>query len=77
VPRPSTPRLAAQKKTVIAAERDAAARAAWRAEVAAWDPAALRFLDETSPHTGVTRLRAGAPRGKRAPGWRRATAGPT
>jgi transposase len=53
---------------VVAAERDEAARAAWRAEAAALDPAALVFVDETSTHTALTRLRARAPRGQRAVG---------
>ena len=50
------------------AERDEAARATWRAEAAALDPAALVFVDETSTHTALTRLRARAPRGERAVG---------
>src|SRR6185503_15689654 len=41
------PGLDAQKKTLAAAERDGAARAAWKAAVAALDPAALVFVDET------------------------------
>ena len=52
--------LAAQKKSLIAAERDEAARAAWREEAAALDPADLVFVDETSTHT------ARSPRGARA-----------
>jgi transposase len=60
---------AAQKKHLLAAERDERARAAWWAEEAnALDPAALIFLDETSTHTALTRLRARAPRGERAAG---------
>lgn len=58
----------AQKKTLTASERDEAARARWREEAAALDPADLLFLDETSTHTGLTRLRARAPRGQRAHG---------
>jgi transposase len=60
--------LAAQKKTLSASERDEDARAAWREEVAALDPADLLFLDETSTHTALTRRRARAPRGQRAHG---------
>jgi transposase len=68
VPRPTTGGLAAQKKTLSASERDEAARSAWREEAAALDPADLLFLDETSTHTTMTRRRARAPRGQRAPG---------
>jgi transposase len=60
--------LAAQKKSLIAAERDESARTAWRDEAAVLDPAALLFIDETSTHTAMTRRRARAPRGQRAVG---------
>jgi len=60
--------LAAQKKSLIAAERDEAARTAWRDEAAALDPADLIFVDETSTHTAMTRRRARAPWGARAVG---------
>ena len=60
--------LDAQKKSLRAAERDEAARAAWREEAAALDPAALVFVDETSTNTAMTRRRARAPRGERAAG---------
>jgi transposase len=60
--------VAAQKKSLRASERDEAARAAWRDEAAALDPASVAFLDETSTHTALTRLRARAPRGQRAVG---------
>jgi transposase len=60
--------LAAQKKSLIAAERDESARTAWRDETAALDPADLLFIDETSTHTAMTRRRARAPRGQRAVG---------
>ena len=53
---------------MIAAERDEAARAAWRAEMAAVAPADLVFLDETSTPITLTPLRARAPRGQRAVG---------
>ncbi len=61
-------RLAAQKKSLIAAERDEAARAAWRVEASTLNPADLVFVDETSTHTAMTRRRARAPRGERAVG---------
>ena len=60
--------LAAQKTSLIAAERDESARTAWRDEAAALDPANLIFIDETSTHTAMTRRRARAPRGERASG---------
>ena len=60
--------MAAQKQSLTASERDEAARAAWRAEVAALDPAAFVFVDESGTHTSLTRLRARAPRGERAVG---------
>lgn len=60
--------LAAQKKSLLASERDERARAAWRAEVAALDPARLVFVDESGTHTALTRRRARAPRGERAIG---------
>ena len=58
----------AQKKTLIARERDEAARATWRAEAAGLAPADLVFLDETATPTTLTPLRARAPRGERAVG---------
>jgi transposase len=59
---------AAQKKTLIARERDEAERAAFGAAVAGLAPADLVFLDETSTPTTLTPLRARAPRGERAVG---------
>lgn len=53
---------------MIATERDEAARTAWRADVAARDPATFVFVDETGTHTSMTRRRARAPRGERALG---------
>ena len=63
----ASPGVASQKKSLMAQERDEAVRAAWREAVAGLDPADLLFLDETSTHIAFTRLRARAPRGKRAP----------
>lgn len=65
---PAASRMAAQKKSLIAAERDEAARTAWRDEAATLTPAELVFVDETSTHTALTRRRARAPRGERAVG---------
>jgi transposase len=63
-----TSRLAAQKKSLIAAERDEPARAAWRMDASRLNPADLVFVDETSTHTALTRRRARAPGGERAVG---------
>jgi hypothetical protein len=60
--------VAAQKKSLIATERDAAARSAWRAAVAALDPTTFVFVDESGTHTAMTRRQARAPRGQRAVG---------
>ena len=60
--------MAAQKKSLIATERDEAVRAAWREAVSTLNPADLVFVDETSTHTALTRRRARAPRGERAVG---------
>ncbi len=61
-------RLDAQKKSLIAAERDEAKRAAWRADTAGLDPATLVFLDESGTHVAMTPRYARAPRGQRAYG---------
>ena len=53
---------------MIATERDAGARAAWRAQIATVDPARVIFLDETHTPTTLTPVRARAPRGVRAVG---------
>lgn len=69
----------AQKKTLIAREQPEDARAAWRDEVAALDPASLVFLDETSTPTDLTPAHGRAPRGQRVVGripqrrWRTVT----
>ncbi len=60
--------LAAQKKSLIATERDEATRAAWRLAASTLNPTDLVFIDETSTHTSLTRRRARAPRGERAIG---------
>jgi transposase len=61
-------RVAAQKKSLIAAERDEVARTAWREEATTLNPADLVFVDETSTHIAMTRRQARAPRGERAVG---------
>ena len=58
----------AQKKSLIAREQDAEARAAWRAEVAELDAADLVFRDETSTPTDLTPTHGRAPRGQRVVG---------
>lgn len=61
-------RAHAQKKTLIAREQDAVARAAWRSEMATVDPGRLIFRDETSTPTTLTPLRGRSPRGQRVVG---------
>ena len=58
----------AQKKSLIASERDEAARAAWRERTAPVDPARFVWVDETGSHIALTRTHARAPRGVRARG---------
>lgn len=60
--------LVAQKKSLIATERDEDARAAWREVVAAIPAERLLFIDESGFHTRMTPLYACAPRGERAYG---------
>jgi transposase len=65
---PARARSHAQKKTLIAGEQDAAARATWQAEVAGLDPATLVFVDETSTPTTLTPHRGRSRRGTRVVG---------
>jgi hypothetical protein len=75
--------LGAEEKSLRAAEQDredvARARATWRADLAAIDPARLVFVDETGIDTRMARAYARAGRGRRAPGkvpwgrWERLT----
>jgi len=51
---------------VGASERDEAARAAWRDEVAGWAPDDVVVLDEMGANVGLTPTYARAPRGARA-----------
>src|ERR1700682_3296342 len=68
----SPPRASASKKLVHASEQErpdvAEARAAWKAEQPALDPARLGFLDETGTSTHMARLRGRAKRGSRVVG---------
>jgi transposase len=58
--------VAPEKKSLRARERNDAARAAWRTEVAPVPPEDLVFLDETGSHLGYPPTYARAPRGQRA-----------
>lgn len=60
--------MVAQKKSLIASERDAEARAAWQGMMATVPAARLVFVDESGFHTRMTPLYACAPRGERAYG---------
>jgi transposase len=60
--------MAAQKKSPIASERDEQARGLWRWLASRFDLRRLVFVDESGFNTSMTRLRARAPRGKRAYG---------
>jgi transposase len=68
----SPPKTSASKKIVHASEQDrpdvAAARAAWKADQPALDPARLVFIDETGTSTNMARLRGRAKRGQRVVG---------
>jgi transposase len=60
--------LATQKKSPIASEREEEARGLWRWLASNFDARRLVFVDESGFHTSMTRLRARAPKGKRAYG---------
>jgi transposase len=60
--------MADQKKSPIASERDEEARGLWRWLASRFDARRLVFVDESGFHTSMTRLRARAPKGKRAYG---------
>ena len=60
--------MAAQKKSRIASEREEEARGLWRWLASRFDARRLVFVDESGFDTSMTRLRARAPRGKRAYG---------
>ena len=61
-------RLAAQKKSPVASERDEEIRGLWRWLASRFDARRLVFIDESGFHLSMTRLRARAPRGERAYG---------
>ena len=60
--------MAAQKKSPVASERDEEARGLWRWLASRSDAKRLVFVDESGFHTSMPRLRARAPKGKRAYG---------
>jgi transposase len=60
--------MAAQKKSQIAQEREEEARRLWRWLASRFDAKRLMFVDESGFNTSMTRLRARAPKGKRAYG---------
>jgi transposase len=60
--------MAAQKNSKIATERDEEARGLWRWLASRFDARRLVFVDESGFNTSMTRLRARAPKGKRAYG---------
>jgi transposase len=60
--------MAAQKKSQIASERDEEVRGLWRWLASHFDARRLVFVDESGFNTSMTRLRARAPKGKRAYG---------
>jgi transposase len=57
-----------KKKSLIASERDEAARAAFRAMSALWEATKVIFLDESGTQTNMTPRYSRAPRGERAVG---------
>lgn len=68
MPRAATGRMDGEKKSLVASERDEAARAAWRATAALWQASALVFVDESGTQTNMTPRTSRAPRGQRAYG---------
>jgi transposase len=60
--------MAAQKKSQIASERDEEVRGLWRWLASRFDARRLVFVDESGFNTSMRRLRARAPKGKRAYG---------
>ncbi len=57
-----------KKKTLIAREQDAEARAAWQAAWTGLDPERFVFVDETATPTTLTPTMGRAPRGQRVLG---------
>lgn len=70
MPRDPAPvgRMAAQKKSPIACERDEQKRGLWKWLASHFDARRLMFVDESGFSISMDRLRSRAPRGKRAYG---------
>ncbi len=68
VPCAAAGRMDTKKKSLIASERDEAARAAFRAMRAVWAATDVTFLDESGTQTNMTPRYSRAPRGERAYG---------
>lgn len=68
MPRPAARGVDAKKKSLIASERDEAARAAFRAISALWEATCVVFVDESGAQTNMTPRYSRAPRGERAYG---------
>ncbi len=70
MPRDPAPcgRMAAQKKSPVASERDEEARGLWKWLASRFDAGRLVFVDESGFSISMMRLRARAPKGKRAYG---------
>jgi transposase len=72
VPRAPAPRIAAQKKSLHASERDTErvqqARAAYQEAIAALDPQHFKFIDESGVTLAMTRRYGRAPQGERGIG---------
>lgn len=60
--------MAYQKKSPVASERDEEARGLWRWLASRFEARRLVFVDESGFNTSMRRLRARAPKGKRAYG---------
>ena len=56
----------AQKKSLLAAEREEEHKALWRKEARKVDPERFVFVDECGTHTSMRHLYARAPKGERA-----------
>lgn len=68
MPGPAAPEPVAQKKSLIATERDAVVRTHRTDETAHWAAERVVFLDEISTQTVMTRSRGQAPHGERVVG---------
>ncbi len=55
-------------QSLAASERDEETRSAWREAIAERDPKQFVFVDESGPHTSLTRLYGWAPHDQRATG---------